>query len=78
LIDTLKALSAKSVIIALDMDKAGNPRVRDAVRRISKETAALQRVRASVANWDGRYKGIDDFFLARRSTDMAPLMLEAA
>jgi hypothetical protein len=76
--DTLRHLSARSVVVALDMDKASNPRVQEAVRRISAKVAALQRVNTSVANWDVRYKGIDDYYLARRNMQTAPLVLEAA
>jgi hypothetical protein len=77
LTDVLGKLSAQSVVVALDMDKASNPRVQEAVRKISAEAAAMQRVRASVANWDARYKGIDDYYLASSKAMAKPLLLIA-
>jgi hypothetical protein len=74
----LAALDVREVVLAMDMDKLTNPQVRDAVRRISREAAKLRGVRVHAADWDARFNGIDDYYLARGQTTTQPLRLLAA
>jgi len=77
--ESVDTLSAKDYIIAMDMDKMTNWRVREACKKIAKELSAIDGARVHTANWDPRYKGVDDYYLAQnRAGQNKPLLLEAA
>ncbi|MDR3278428.1 MAG: DUF3854 domain-containing protein [Oscillospiraceae bacterium] len=77
--ETLASLAARDFIIAMDMDKLINRQVRAALQNMSKELSALKGARVHIANWDAGYKGIDDYYFARKKAGrQAPLRLEAA
>ena len=78
LIDTVSLLNPRNAIIAMDMDKLANIQVRDAVTTITQQLRRLRGVNVSVANWDARFKGIDDYYYARNTTSTMPLELVAA
>lgn len=54
----------KKVVIAVDMDYREKPQVAAAMRRIEKIVSDLG-LQYEVFKWDPRYKGIDDFYLAK-------------
>jgi hypothetical protein len=74
----ISSLDVQEVVVAMDMDKLTNPQVREAVAKINREVSKLRNVRVHAANWDMRYNGIDDYYLARGRTITQPLMLKAA
>jgi hypothetical protein len=75
--ETIAALDVREAVIAMDMDKMTNPQVREAVVKISSVLSKLRGARVQTANWDMRYKGIDDYYLARGRTNTQPLVLAA-
>ncbi len=65
LAETLKNLSLSEVVIALDMDKLMNWRVRKALERIMEVVSAVPGIRVRMMNWNATFKGVDDFYQAR-------------
>lgn len=61
----LKDFSLSEVVMALDMDKLMNWRVRDALEKIKAVVAAIPGVRVRLMNWNATFKGVDDFYQAR-------------
>jgi len=76
--ETVSLLNVRNIIIAMDMDKLENPQVRDAVTTMTRQLRRLRGVNISVANWDTRFNGIDDYYYARNTTTTMPLELMAA
>jgi hypothetical protein len=68
LYDTVKSLRATELALALDMDKAINKQVREAVDKISEIVSRVKGIKVRPLNWDARYKGIDDYYLALRKS----------
>lgn len=63
--ETLAGLSLSEVVIALDMDKMMNWRVRDALEKIIALVTAIPGIRIRLMNWNATFKGVDDFYQAR-------------
>lgn len=63
--ETLKDFSLSEVVIALDMDKLMNWRVRDALEKIMSLVSAIPGIRVRLMNWNATFKGVDDFYQAR-------------
>lgn len=63
--ETLKDFSLSEVVIALDMDKLMNWRVRDALEKIMSLVSAIHGIRVRLMNWNATFKGVDDFYQAR-------------
>lgn len=66
LADVIKSLGITELVIASDMDKEINPQVREGTERIAKAVSGIKGVRVFSLDWDARYKGIDDYYLALR------------
>jgi hypothetical protein len=64
--DVVKSLGVTELVLAPDMDKATNPQVREGIERISKIVGGIRGIRVRSFEWDVRYKGIDDYYLALR------------
>lgn len=64
---TLQQLNAKRVIIAYDMDYENNTQVKQARNDLIKELLKNKDYEVCIANWNDKYKGIDDFLLAKQS-----------
>ena len=64
--ETLMSLDVEEVAVALDMDKLTNWRVRKALKNIY-DIAASAGIRARPLNWNMTFKGVDDFYKARRA-----------
>lgn len=65
LAETLAGLDVEEAVVALDMDKLTNWRVRNALENIRK-TVADAGLRFRTLNWNMSFKGVDDFYKARR------------
>ena len=63
--ETLKDFSLSEVVIALDMDKLMNWRVRDALEKIMSLVSSIPGIRVRLMNWNATFKGVDDFYQAR-------------
>ena len=63
--DALKNLSISEAVIALDMDKMMNWRVRKALDNIMELMAAFPGIKVRLMNWNATFKGVDDFYKAR-------------
>ena len=64
--DTLLQMEhVKEVVIALDMDKLMNWRVRKALSRITKLVRSIRGMRLRLMNWNMTFKGVDDYYKAR-------------
>ena len=63
--ETLAGLSLSEVVIALDMDKLMNWRVRDALEKLTALVTAIPGIRVRLMNWNATFKGVDDFYKAR-------------
>lgn len=63
--ETLAGLSLSEVVIALDMDKLMNWRVRDALEKIMELVTSIPGIRVRLMNWNATFKGVDDFYQAR-------------
>lgn len=64
--DTLRSLDhVKEVVIALDMDKLMNWRVRAALENITELVRSIPGIRVRYMNWNMTFKGVDDFYQAR-------------
>lgn len=64
--DTINSLGVTELTLALDMDRFTNKQVREGYERISEAVAKIKGVRVRPLDWDARYKGIDDYYLALR------------
>ena len=62
---TLKEFSLSEVVVALDMDKLMNWRVRDALDKIMSLVTAIPGIHVRLMNWNAAFKGVDDFYQAR-------------
>ena len=63
--EVLKGLSLIEAVIALDMDKLMNWRVRDALEKIVALVSAIPGIHVRLMNWNATFKGVDDFYQAR-------------
>lgn len=63
--ETLMSLDAEEVAVALDMDKLTNWRVRKALQNIY-DIVASAGLKARPLNWNMTFKGVDDYYKARR------------
>ncbi len=61
----VRSLGLKTVYEAFDMDKRSNPEVKRALISL-RETLARCSVKCVSCSWDPRFKGIDDYFLAKK------------
>ena len=61
----MAGLSLSEGVIALDMDKMMNWRVRDALEKIIALVTAIPGIRVRLMNWNATFKGVDDFYQAR-------------
>ena len=59
----LRDYGLKEVVVAFDMDYRDKPQVFQALENV-KEIISGVKLKYSVYNWNPKYKGIDDFFLA--------------
>lgn len=64
--DTLLSMeNIEEVVVALDMDKLMNWRVRNALEKIMALVKSVPGVRVRLMNWNMTFKGVDDFYQAR-------------
>lgn len=64
--DTLLSMeNIEEVVVALDMDKLMNWRVRNALEKIMALVRSIPGIRARLMNWNMTFKGVDDFYQAR-------------
>lgn len=64
--DTLLSMkNIEEVVVALDMDKLMNWRVRKALEKIMALVKSIPGVRTRLMNWNMTFKGVDDFYQAR-------------
>lgn len=54
------------VVLALDMDKLTNWRVRRAAERIAETVRSIPGIRVRTMDWNLSFKGVDDYYKARR------------
>ena len=64
--ETVRTLGVTEVLLAADMDKVTNAQVRDAFDKIAKVILKQRGVSVRPVNWNVSFKGIDDYYLARR------------
>jgi hypothetical protein len=62
----IRSLGVSEAVIAADMDKVTIKQVRDGIDRIAKEVSQIGGVRVRSMDWDPRFKGVDDYYNARR------------
>jgi len=62
--DIIRSMGISKVYEAFDMDKRSKPQVRDALIRL-RETLRHENIECVSCVWDARYKGLDDYFLAK-------------
>lgn len=74
--ETLRGLKGRRYRVALDMDKLGNWRVRNAYRDIKKIIASVGGKEVMPMNWNMSFKGVDDFYLGRSLARKRGLDLE--
>lgn len=64
--DTLLSMeNIKEVVVALDMDKLMNWRVRNALEKIMALVRSIPGIHVRLMNWNMTFKGVDDFYQAR-------------
>ena len=63
--EVIQSLEVKRIYEAFDMDKRSKPEVRNALISL-KETIRGMNVECVSCSWDPRFKGIDDYYLARK------------
>lgn len=63
--ETIRSLGVKTVYEAFDMDKQSNPEVKRALISL-RETLKECGVQCIGCSWDPRFKGIDDYYLAKK------------
>ena len=66
LAEVIKSLNITEIVIAADMDKVTNWRVRNAFENAAREISKIRGVRARSLDWNVSIKGIDDHHLMRR------------
>jgi hypothetical protein len=64
--EVIRELGVTEVMLAADMDKVTNEQVRKGFENIAKVVSRLRGVRARPVNWNVCFKGVDDYYLARR------------
>lgn len=63
--EVLRSLPISEVVMALDMDKLVNRRVRDALEKITELVQAIPGVHIRLMSWNATFKGVDNFYQAR-------------
>ena len=64
--DALQSMeNLEEVVVALDMDKLVNWRVRNALGKIMETVQSIPNLRVRLMNWNMTFKGVDDFYKAR-------------
>lgn len=64
--DALQSMeNLEEVVVALDMDKLVNWRVRNALGKILETVQSIPNLRVRLMNWNMTFKGVDDFYKAR-------------
>ena len=63
--ELIKAMGITKIYEAFDMDKRSSPQVRDALIRLKSQLRQTG-VECVSCVWDARYKGLDDYFLAKK------------
>ena len=58
-------VNLEEVVVALDMDKLVNWRVRNALGKILETVQSIPNLRVRLMNWNMTFKGVDDFYKAR-------------
>jgi hypothetical protein len=59
--------NVSEVVIALDMDKLLNWRVRNALEKLTELTRSIRGIHVRLMNWNMTFKGVDDFYHARNN-----------
>lgn len=67
--DILRGLEVLKIYEAFDMDKRSKPEVKQALIALQ-QTIASMGIAYQSCSWDARYKGIDDYYLAKRKAQM--------
>ena len=67
--EAIRSLGVHEVVEALDMDQMTNLCVRNAILKIRREVQKLHGIRYWKYTWNSAYKGIDDYFLSRRTAE---------
>lgn len=65
-LETLKVFGAEQILVCLDMDYRNKKEVKMALKKII-SIIRQSGLSASLVEWDEKYKGIDDFLLAREN-----------
>lgn len=63
--EAIQILNVKEIIIAGDMDKVTNWRVRNGLNNIAKVVSSIRGVSVRSDNWNPTFKGIDDYYKVR-------------
>lgn len=63
--ETIESLDIEELVIAADMDKVTNWRVRNAFENIAKVVSKIPGVRVRAINWNPSHNGIDDYYMVR-------------
>lgn len=64
--EVIRSLGIDTLVMAADMDKVTNWRVRSAFDNIAKEVSRIPGVSIRAENWNPSHKGIDDYYKVRR------------
>ena len=75
--EVIRSLGVTDIIIAGDMDRVTNWRVRNAFENAARELAKIRGVRVTIIDWNVSLKGIDDFHLMRRKAGERGQSMEA-
>ena len=63
--ETIQTLSLSEVVLAMDMDKLVNWRVRDSLETLMELVRTIPGTQVRPMNWNATFKGVDDFYQAR-------------
>lgn len=63
--EVIKSLDVEEIVMAGDMDKVTNWRVRNGLINIAKVISSIRGVRVRAGNWNAQFKGIDDYYKVR-------------
>ena len=63
--EVIQSLGVRELVIAGDMDRITNWRVRNGLNNIAKVVLSVRGVKARIGNWNAAFKGIDDYYKVR-------------
>ena len=63
----IQSLGVKDIVLAGDMDKVSNWRVRNGLNNIAKVVSSIPGVTVRANNWNATFKGVDDYYVVRNT-----------